>query len=67
MSGVLYRVEGITPEDHDKLQTLRRFLEQPDVTQGKLLIFSEAETTVRHRDVASTAQPSGRVTLVSRK
>ena len=48
LSGVLSRVEGITPEDDDKLQTLRKFLEQPGVKGGKLLIFSEAETTVEY-------------------
>ena len=48
LSGILSRVEGITPEDDDKLQTLRKFLEQPDVKGGKLLIFSESETTVEY-------------------
>ena len=48
LSGILSRVEGITPEDDDKLQTLRKFLEQPEVKGGKLLIFSEAETTVEY-------------------
>ena len=48
LSGILSRVEGITPEDDDKLQTLRRFLEQPEVKAGKLLIFSEAETTIEY-------------------
>ena len=48
LSGILSRVEDITPEDDDKLQTLRKFLEQPEVKAGKLLIFSEAETTVEY-------------------
>ena len=48
LSGILSRVEGITTEDDDKLQTLRKFLELPEVKGGKLLIFSEAETTIEY-------------------
>ena len=48
LSGIRSRVADITPEDDDKLQTLRKFLEQPEVKDGKLLIFSEAETTVEY-------------------
>ena len=48
LSGVLDRVKDIAPEDDDKLQTLRKFLSRPDVREGKLLIFSEAETTVEY-------------------
>ena len=53
LDGVLKRVEGIRPEDDDKLQSLRRFLDRPDVKSGKVLIFSEAETTVEylHREL----------------
>ncbi len=43
---ILGRVEGITPDDDDKLRSLRRFLDRPDVRAGKLLLFSEAETTI---------------------
>ena len=48
LNEVLGRVEGIAPGDDDKLQTLRRFLERPEVRADKLLIFSEAETTVEY-------------------
>ena len=42
------RVEGIGPEDDDKLRALRDFLARPEVQAGKVLIFSEAETTVEY-------------------
>ena len=45
---ILASVEGIKPEDDDKLQTLRQFLARPEAKSGKLLIFSEAETTVEY-------------------
>lgn len=40
------RVQRITPQDDDKLRELKRFLADPQVKSGKVLIFSEAETTV---------------------
>ena len=42
------RIADIGPEDDDKLRSLRRFLDRPDVASGKVLIFSEAETTVEY-------------------
>ena len=39
---------AIGPEDDDKLNSLRRFLGRSDVKNGKVLIFSEAETTVEY-------------------
>ncbi|KKK74286.1 hypothetical protein LCGC14_2885290, partial [marine sediment metagenome] len=42
------RVAPITPADDDKLQELRAFLAKPDVANGKLIIFSEAETTIEY-------------------
>ena len=48
LDGISRRVEGIGPEDDDKLASLRRFLARPDVKKGKVLIFSEAETTVEY-------------------
>lgn len=42
------RIADIGPEDDDKLRSLRRFLERPDVASGKVLIFSEAETTIEY-------------------
>ena len=48
LSSIQARIADIGPEDDDKLQTLRRFLERPDVASGKVLIFSEAETTVEY-------------------
>ena len=41
-------VRNIAPEDDDKLQRLRAFLAQPEVAAGKVLIFSEAESTVQY-------------------
>ena len=40
------RVRDITPDNDDKLRALRAFLERPEVRAGKVLIFSEAETTI---------------------
>ena len=46
LSKVRERISGIGPDDDDKLHTLRRFLGQRDVNRGKVLIFSESETTI---------------------
>ena len=48
LDGIRRRVSGIGPEDDDKLTALRHFLERSDVKNGKVLIFSEAETTVEY-------------------
>ena len=48
LRGILDRVKDITPADDDKLQSLRRFLDRPDVRGSKLLLFSEAETTINY-------------------
>ncbi len=40
------RVQSVRPEDDDKLRALKQFLGRPDVAGGKVLIFSEAETTI---------------------
>ena len=48
LSEVLDRVKDIGPEDDDKLWALRRFLDRSKVRAGKVLIFSEAETTVEY-------------------
>ena len=48
LSTVQARIADIGPEDDDKLQSLRRFLDRPDVAAGKVLIFSEAETTIEY-------------------
>lgn len=41
-------VSRITPDDDDKLRALRTFLDRPDVRDGKVLIFSEAEATIHY-------------------
>ena len=53
LSSISSRVESIGPEDDDKLQALKRFLARRDVKAGKVLIFSEAETTIEylHREL----------------
>ena len=48
LSEILDRVRDIGPEDDDKLRVLREFLDQPEVEAGKVLIFSEAETTIEY-------------------
>ena len=47
------RLSDISPADDDKLETLKAFLKRPEVAGEKLLIFSEAETTVDylHREL----------------
>ncbi len=46
LGGLFERIAEITPEDDDKLRALREFLDQPEVRAGKVLVFSEAETTI---------------------
>ena len=58
------RIKDITPEDDDKLQTLRQFLDRPEVASGKVLIFSEAETTVEY--LYNELNPSGRDPAIAR-
>lgn len=48
LDGVRRRVADIGPEDDDKLTSLRQFLGREHVNTGKVLIFSEAETTVEY-------------------
>ncbi len=48
LNEVFQRVAGIGPEDDDKLQSLRTFLRRPEVKSDKILVFSEAETTVEY-------------------
>ena len=48
LNGIYVRVKDIGPEDDDKLHVLRSFLDTPEVCSGKVLIFSEAETTVEY-------------------
>ncbi len=48
LESILGRVKEIGPEDDDKLRALREFLARPEVKSGKVLIFSEAETTVEY-------------------
>lgn len=52
------RISGISAGDDDKLQTLLRFLDDPVVKSGKVLIFSEAETTVEY--LYDNLNPSGK-------
>lgn len=64
LSDLLGRVETITPEDDDKLRALKRFLERPDVASGKMLIFSEAETTIDY--LYEHLNPGGKLPEVAR-
>ena len=53
LSQIARRVSDIGPEDDDKLRALKAFLARPDVRAGKVIIFSEAETTIEylHREL----------------
>lgn len=48
LNEIQQRIEGITAQDDDKLRALTDFLRRDDVKDEKLLIFSEAETTVNY-------------------
>ena len=48
LSEILDRVRDIGPEDDDKLRVLHEFLERPEIEAGKVLVFSEAETTIEY-------------------
>ena len=53
LSEIARRVQDIGAEDDDKLRALKRFLSQPEVKAGKVIVFSEAETTIEylHREL----------------
>ena len=46
LSEIESRIRNIGQDDDDKLHTLRRFLDKPEVKLGKVLVFSESETTI---------------------
>ena len=46
LNDLLTRVSDIGPPDDDKLETLKSFVKRAAISKEKLLIFSEAETTV---------------------
>ena len=46
LNELLTRVSDIGPPDDDKLETLKSFVKRAAIRKEKLLIFSEAETTV---------------------
>ena len=46
LNELLTRVSDIGPPDDDKLETLKSFVKRAAIREEKLLIFSEAETTV---------------------
>ena len=58
LGGLFERIAHITPEDDDKLRALREFLDQPEVRADKVLIFSEAETTIDY--LYEQLNPGGR-------
>ncbi len=64
LNDIASRVADIGPKDDDKLQTLRRFLARKDVRAGKLIIFSEAETTVEY--LFEQLNPGGRDPTIAR-
>ena len=64
LSKIFDRVKDIGPADDDKLQVLRKFLEKPEVKSGKVLIFSEAETTVEY--LYNQLNPNDRITEIAR-
>ena len=64
LSGLLERVREIGPGHDDKLASLREFLQRPDVESGKVLIFSEAETTIDY--LYAQLNPGGRDPSIAR-
>ena len=61
---LLDRVGDIRPEDDDKLRVLRQFLNRADVKAGKVLIFSEAETTIEY--LHEQLNPAGKNRKIAR-
>ena len=64
LSELLKRMENVGPEDDDKLRALREFLKRKEVRSGKVLIFSEAETTIEY--LYAQLDPDGSSTEVER-
>ena len=64
LHGIMERVADIGPEEDDKLQTLRAFLDRHELRTGKVLIFSEAETTVEY--LYRELNPGGRNPEIAR-
>ena len=64
LKDILGRVEDIGPDDDDKLRVLRNFLARPEVQAGKVLVFSEAETTVEY--LYRELNPNGQHTHIAR-
>ena len=58
------RVQSVKPEDDDKLRALKTLLKRPDVANGKLLIFSEAETTIDY--LYEQLNPGGQNSAIER-
>ena len=58
LEGLLDKVKTITPADNDKLQAVKAFVEQPEIPDSKVLIFSEAETTINY--LYEQVNPGGR-------
>ncbi len=78
LADIQARIANIGPEDDDKLRSLRRFLDRSEVASGKILIFSEAETTIEylHREINPdgnseiarlTGNTSGQATSIVRR
>ena len=64
LSGIHDRVKDIGPEDDDKLHVLQKFLDGSEVKSGKVLIFSEAETTVEY--LYNQLNPNGQIPEIAR-
>ena len=64
LSEMLERTTDIGPTDDDKLNTLKTFLKQSEVAGQKLLIFSEAETTVDY--LYEELNPGGKDETITR-
>lgn len=58
LSEIGEKIKDIGPEDDDKLHSLERFLSRAEVKQGKVLIFSESETTINY--LFERLNPDGR-------
>ena len=58
LNGLHDRVQTVRAQDDDKLRALRSFLNRTDVATGKVLIFSEAETTIDY--LYEQLNPGGR-------
>lgn len=64
LTSLLQRIGKIGPDDDDKLRAIKEFLRRPEVRSEKVLIFSEAETTIDY--LFDQLNPGGKDPTIAR-